>query len=126
MPIPGIDSDKVASYLDIIEGRKAAGRTVAIIGAGGIGVDVGEFLTHANDGKTEAERFNDEWGIDPDYLNRGGLKAPVDEKAPRRVFLLQRKSSKVGDGLAKTTGWIRRTLLKKRGVQMIAGVSYGV
>jgi len=124
LPIPGIDSDKVASYLDIIEGRKAAGRTVAIIGAGGIGFDVGEFLTHVHDGKTEAERFNDEWGIDPDYRNRGGLKAPVDETASRRVFLLQRKSSKVGDGLAKTTGWIRRTLLKKRGVQMIAGVSY--
>jgi len=123
-PIPGIDSDKVASYLDIIEGRKEAGKTVAIIGAGGIGFDVGEFLTHAHDDRSEAERFNDEWGIDPGYANRGGLKAPVDETAPRRVFLLQRKSSKVGDGLAKTTGWIRRTLLKKRGVQMIGGVTY--
>jgi 2,4-dienoyl-CoA reductase (NADPH2) len=123
-PIPGIESDKVASYLDIIEGRKSAGKTVAIIGAGGIGFDVGEFLTHAHDDKTEVERFNDEWGIDTGYENRGGLKAPVDETAPRRVFLLQRKSSKVGDGLAKTTGWIRRTLLKKRGVQMIAGVNY--
>ena len=101
-----------------------AGESVAIIGAGGIGFDVGEFLTHAHDGRTEAERFNDEWGIDTDYRNRGGLKAPVDETAPRRVFLLQRKSSKVGDGLARTTGWIRRTLLKKRGVQMIAGVNY--
>jgi len=97
---------------------------VAIIGAGGIGFDVGEFLTHAHDDRSEAERFNDEWGIDPGYANRGGLKAPVDETAPRRVFLLQRKSSKVGDGLAKTTGWIRRTLLKKRGVQMIGGVTY--
>jgi len=123
-PIPGIDSDKVASYLDIIEGRKAAGKTVAIIGAGGIGFDVGEFLTHAHDDRSEAERFNDEWGIDPGYANRGGLKVPVEETAPRRVFLLQRKSSKVGDGLAKTTGWIRRTLLKKRGVQMIGGVTY--
>ena len=123
-PIPGIESDKVASYLDIIEGRKEAGKTVAIIGAGGIGFDVGEFLTHAHDDRSEAERFNDEWGIDPGYANRGGLKAPVDETAPRRVFLLQRKSSKVGDGLAKTTGWIRRTLLKKRGVQMIGGVTY--
>jgi 2,4-dienoyl-CoA reductase (NADPH2) len=123
-PIPGIASDKVASYLDIIEGRKEAGKTVAIIGAGGIGFDVGEFLTHADDDRSEAERFNDEWGIDPGYANRGGLKAPVDETAPRRVFLLQRKSSKVGDGLAKTTGWIRRTLLKKRGVQMIGGVTY--
>jgi len=123
-PIPGIESDKVASYLDIIEGRKEAGKMVAIIGAGGIGFDVGEFLTHAHDDRSEAERFNDEWGIDPGYANRGGLKAPVDETAPRRVFLLQRKSSKVGDGLAKTTGWIRRTLLKKRGVQMIGGVTY--
>ena len=123
-PIPGIESDKVASYLDIIEGRKEAGKTVAIIGAGGIGFDVGEFLTHAHDDRSEAERFNDEWGIDPGYANRGGLKAPVDEPGPRRVFLLQRKSSKVGDGLAKTTGWIRRTLLKKRAVQMIGGVTY--
>ena len=123
-PIPGIDSSKVASYLDIIEGRKSAGKTVAIVGAGGIGFDVGEFLTHAHDDRSEAERFNDEWGIDTEYSNRGGLKAPVDETAPRRVYLLQRKSSKVGDGLAKTTGWIRRTLLKKRGVQMIAGVNY--
>ena len=122
--IPGIDSEKVASYLDIIEGRKQAGKTVAIIGAGGIGFDVGEFLTHAHDDKSEAERFNDEWGIDPTYANRGGLKPVVDEKSPRRVFLLQRKSSKVGDGLAKTTGWIRRTLLKKRGVKMLAGVDY--
>ena len=85
-PIPGIDSDKVASYLDIIEGRKEAGKTVAIIGAGGIGFDVGEFLTHAHDDRSEAERFNDEWGIDTGVANRGGLKAAVDETAPRRVF----------------------------------------
>ncbi len=123
-PIPGIESDKVATYLDIIEGRKVAGKSVAIIGAGGIGFDVGEFLTHAHDERSEAERFNTEWGIDPSYANRGGLKPAVDEKAPRKVFLLQRKESKVGDGLAKTTGWIRRTLLKKRGVTMIPGVSY--
>ena len=122
--IAGIDSDKVASYVDIVEGRKVAGKRVAIIGAGGIGFDVGEFLTHAHDDRSEAERFNDEWGIDPSYAHRGGLKPPLDEPAPRQVFLLQRKSSKVGDGLAKTTGWIRRTLLKKRGVQMIGGVNY--
>jgi 2,4-dienoyl-CoA reductase (NADPH2) len=123
-PIPGIESEKVASYLDIIDGRKVAGKTVAIIGAGGIGFDVGEFLTHSHDGRSEEERFNSEWGIDTSYVNRGGLKPAVDEKAPRKVFLLQRKASKVGDGLAKTTGWIRRTLLKKRGVTMIPGVSY--
>ena len=126
-PIPGIDSCKVASYLEIVEGQKVAGKSVAIIGAGGIGFDVGEFLTHAHESgmsKSESERFNDEWGIDPSYANRGGLKAPLSEASPRQVYLLQRKSSKVGDGLAKTTGWIRRTLLKKRGVEMISGVSY--
>ncbi|MCK6406475.1 MAG: NADPH-dependent 2,4-dienoyl-CoA reductase [Rhodocyclaceae bacterium] len=123
-PIPGIESDKVATYLDIIEGRKVAGKSVAIIGAGGIGFDVGEFLTHAHDERSESERFNSEWGIDPTYASRGGLKPAVDERAPRKVYLLQRKESKVGDGLAKTTGWIRRTLLKKRGVTMIPGVSY--
>nr|MBP6654490.1 FAD-dependent oxidoreductase [Propionivibrio sp.] len=74
--------------------------------------------------KSEAERFNEEWGIDPSYANRGGLKPSHSEATPRQVYLLQRKSSKVGDGLAKTTGWIRRTLLKKRGVEMISGVSY--
>lgn len=127
-PIPGIESGKVASYLDIVEGRKTAGKTVAIIGAGGIGFDVGEFLTHPHDegvaARSETERFNEEWGIDPSYANRGGLKQPHSEPSPRQVYLLQRKSSKVGDGLAKTTGWIRRTLLKKRGVEMISGVSY--
>jgi 2,4-dienoyl-CoA reductase (NADPH2) len=122
--IPGIESEKVASYLDIVEGRKVAGKAVAIIGAGGIGFDVGEFLTHSHDERSEEERFNSEWGIDTRYVNRGGLKPAVDEQAPRKVFLLQRKASKVGDGLAKTTGWIRRTLLKKRGVTMISGVSY--
>ena len=127
-PIPGIENGKVATYLEIIEGRKTAGKSVAIIGAGGIGFDLGEFLTHAHDegkdAKSESARFNDEWGIDPDYANRGGLKAAHGEPSPRQVYLLQRKPSKVGDGLAKTTGWIRRTLLKKRGVEMISGVSY--
>jgi len=123
-PIPGIDSAKVATYIEIIEGQKLAGKSVAVIGAGGIGFDVGEFLTHVHDNVAEVDRFNDEWGIDRTYANRGGLKTPHSEDSPRQVYLLQRKSSKVGDGLAKTTGWIRRTLLKKRGVEMIAGVSY--
>ena len=122
--IPGIESDKVATYLDIVEGRKVAGKTVAIIGAGGIGFDLGEFLTHSHDGRSEAEQFNDEWGIDTEYAQRGGIKKPVKAVSPRQVYLLQRKASKVGDGLAKTTGWIRRTLLKKRGVEMISGVNY--
>ncbi|MBA3996195.1 MAG: NADPH-dependent 2,4-dienoyl-CoA reductase [Candidatus Accumulibacter sp.] len=122
--LPGIDHPKVTSYIDLIEGRKEAGQRVAVIGAGGIGFDVGEFLTHAHDGKDELTRFQDEWGIDTAYAARGGLKAPHDDAAPRQVWLLQRKASKVGDGLAKTTGWIRRTLLKKRGVAMLSGVNY--
>ncbi len=122
--IPGIGHPSVTGYLDLLEGRREAGQRVAIIGAGGIGFDVGEYLTHAHDGKDELTRFQDEWGIDTAFRARGGLKAPIDEAAPRSVWLLQRKSAKVGDGLARTTGWIRRTLLKKRGVQMLAGVGY--
>ena len=122
--IPGADHAKVVTYLDLIEGRKVAGATVAIIGAGGIGFDVGEFLTHAHDGKTELERFQSEWGVDPTLTARGGLKRQAKETPPRQVWLLQRKTSKVGDGLAKTTGWIRRSLLKMRGVKMLNGVTY--
>ncbi len=121
--IPGIDHPKVAGYVDIVLGRRVAGKRVAIIGAGGIGFDVGEFLTHQG-GHDETDEYFAEWGIDPQYRERGGLR-PADERPPsREVWLLQRKASKVGDGLAKTTGWIRRTLLKKRGVKMIPGVEY--
>ena len=121
--IPGIGHPKVAGYADIVLGRRVAGRRVAIIGAGGIGFDVGEFLTHRG-GHDETAEYFAEWGIDPQYRERGGLR-PADEAPPvREVWLLQRKASKVGDGLAKTTGWIRRTLLKKRGVKMIPGVEY--
>jgi 2,4-dienoyl-CoA reductase (NADPH2) len=121
--IPGIDHPKVAGYADIVLGRKEAGRRVAIIGAGGIGFDVGEFLTH-HGGHDETGEYLAEWGIDPAYRERGGLAPAADVAASREVWLLQRKASKMGDGLAKTTGWIRRTLLKKRGVQMIPGVEY--
>ena len=74
--------------------------------------------------RREAERFNDEWGIDPDYRTAAASRRRWTRRPRGASYLLQRKSSKVGDGLAKTTGWIRRTLLKKRGVQMIAGVNY--
>ena len=121
--IPGIDHPKVAGYTDIVMGRREAGRRVAIIGAGGIGFDVGEFLTH-HGGHDETHEYCAEWGIDVEYRERGGIKAAADRPPAREVSLLQRKSSKVGEGLAKTTGWIRRTLLKKRGVTMLAGVVY--
>ncbi len=132
--IPGITHAKVASYVDVVEGRHPAGRRVAIIGAGGIGFDVAELLTagepadgHLSDGRADdpaIAAFRDEWGIDTDYAARGGLKPAHEPMPPRQIWLLQRKESKVGAGLAKTTGWIRRTLLKRRGVVMIAGVEY--
>jgi 2,4-dienoyl-CoA reductase (NADPH2) len=122
--IPGSDHPKVARYIDIIEGRREAGRRVAIVGAGGIGFDVAELLSHGGDQPNDIDHFRNEWGIDATYAVRGGLKKPADEPPPRQIWLLQRKTSKVGDGLAKTTGWIRRTLLKRRNVKMLAGVSY--
>jgi len=120
--IPGIEHAKVASYVDIVQGRREAGRRVAIIGAGGIGFDVAEFLTHG--GGDDAEGYSREWGIDIHYANRGGVADPEEPRSPRQVSLLQRKSGKVGEGLAKTTGWIRRTLLRRRGVSMLSGVVY--
>ena len=132
--IPGIEHAKVASYVDVVEGRRQPGRRVAIVGAGGIGFDVAELLTagapadgHLSDGGADdpaIAAFRDEWGIDAGYGARGGLKPAHEPLPPRQVWLLQRKQSKVGAGLAKTTGWIRRTLLKRRGVVMIAGVEY--
>jgi len=132
--IPGIDHPKVASYVDIVLGRRTAGATVAIIGAGGIGFDVAEFLTagnapdgHLSEGAQDdpaIAAFRAEWGIDAHYAERGGITAPHEAPPPRKVWLLQRKVSKVGADLAKTTGWIRRTLLKKRGVAMVSGVTY--
>jgi 2,4-dienoyl-CoA reductase (NADPH2) len=132
--IPGIGHAKVASYVDVVEGRRQPGRRVAIIGAGGSGFDVAELLTagepadgHLSDGGADdpaIAAFRDEWGIDAGYGARGGLKPAHEPLPPRQVWLLQRKQSKVGSGLAKTTGWIRRTLLKRRGVVMIAGVEY--
>jgi 2,4-dienoyl-CoA reductase (NADPH2) len=103
---------------------QSAGKRVAIIGAGGIGFDVAEFLTHTDDDQDELERFQTSGESTRNYANRGGLKPPTRATGQRQVWLLQRKAAKVGDGLAKTTGWIRRTLLKKRGVQMLSGVTY--
>ena len=126
LDIPGSDHAKVVSYVDLIEGRKPAGGKAAVIGAGGIGFDVGEFLTHTPSPAPdrELERFQAEWGIDTALAARSGLKPPEKETSTRDVWLLQRKASKVGGSLAKTTGWIRRSLLKMRGVHMLAGVSY--
>jgi 2,4-dienoyl-CoA reductase (NADPH2) len=132
--IPGIEHSMVASYVEIVEGRKVAGKRVALVGAGGIGFDVAEFLTagepadgHLSDGRADdpaIAAFRDEWGIDCEYARRGGLKPSREDSSPRRLWLLQRKTAKVGEGLAKTTGWIRRALLRRRGVTMLSGVEY--
>ena len=120
--IPGIDHPRVVTYADVVMGRRPVGARVAIIGAGGIGFDIAELVTHG--GRDDVDAFRDEWGIDAEYRAPGGLKAPHDAPPRRTVWLLQRKSSKVGSGLAKTTGWIRRTLLKRRGVTFLAAVEY--
>ncbi|SFW13677.1 NADPH-dependent 2,4-dienoyl-CoA reductase [Pseudomonas sp. NFACC10-1] len=125
--IPGIDNPMVLSYLDVILQRKPVGRRVAVIGAGGIGFDVSEFLVHQGVATSlDREAFWKEWGIDTTLQARGGVAGVKSEvHAPaRQVFLLQRKSSKVGDGLGKTTGWIHRTGLKNKQVQMLNAVQY--
>ncbi|AKM32255.1 NADPH-dependent 2,4-dienoyl-CoA reductase [Pandoraea faecigallinarum] len=123
--IEGIDHPKVLSYVDVLRAGAKVGKTVAIIGAGGIGFDVAEFLTQSGQSATLApEKFYAQWGIDPSYAHAGGLLAPVPQTSPRKVYLMQRKTSKVGDGLGKTTGWIHRISLKHRGVEMIPGVTY--
>jgi 2,4-dienoyl-CoA reductase (NADPH2) len=132
--IAGLDHRSVARYVEVVNGERTVGRKVAIVGAGGIGFDVAELLSakgpadgHASDGRSDdpaITEFREEWGIDASYDGRGGVKPAHDPPPARTLWLLQRKTSKVGEGLAKTTGWIRRTLLRKRGVQMQGGVDY--
>ncbi|MER5539559.1 NADPH-dependent 2,4-dienoyl-CoA reductase [Streptomyces mirabilis] len=123
--IPGVDHPRVLSYLDVLRDGAQVGERVAILGAGGIGFDVAEYLTDGGEGASlDAEAFSRQWGVDTDYRAPGGLREPVRAKPPRTVYLLQRKTSKVGAGLGKSTGWIHRTELKHRGVTMVPGASY--
>ncbi|MFB7916782.1 FAD-dependent oxidoreductase [Streptomyces sp. NPDC056061] len=123
--IPGLDHPSVVGYLDVLRDGARAGDRVAIIGAGGIGFDVAEFLTDPGDGASlDPEVFFRQWGVDTDYRERGGLRAPERPRAARTVHLIQRKDGKVGAGLGRTTGWIHRTELRRRGVNMIAGARY--
>ena len=123
--IEGIHHPKVLGYLDVLRDKKPVGKTVALIGAGGIGFDVAEYLLHEGVSPSlDKAKFFAEWGVDSSYAERGGLKAAHIEKGPRKVYLLQRKASKVGDGLGKTTGWIHRTSLKNRDVEMVNNVTY--
>ncbi|MGW3389818.1 oxidoreductase [Streptomyces cinereoruber] len=123
--IEGVDHPSVVSYLDVLRDGAPVGERVAVIGAGGIGFDVAEFLTDGGEGASQdPETYFRQWGVDTSYENRGGLRTPERTAPPRRVHLLQRKETKVGAGLGKTTGWIHRTELKHRGVAMVAGVTY--
>jgi 2,4-dienoyl-CoA reductase (NADPH2) len=125
--IPGIGHASVISYADVIEGRCTPGARVAIIGAGGIGFDLAELLTHRDEGMGPVEQFRREWGVDAGMVHRGGVHAPAkaqETSLQRQVWLLQRKDERVGERLAKTTGWIRRTLLMRRNVTMLSGVEY--
>ncbi|MDM5059783.1 NADPH-dependent 2,4-dienoyl-CoA reductase [Aeromonas rivipollensis] len=125
--IPGIEHPKVLNYLDVLRDGKPVGQKVAVIGAGGIGFDVAEFLVEKK-AEGSADHHRDhwlrEWGIDKSLGERGGLIKPEIDAPERQIWLLQRKESKVGDGLGKTTGWIHRTVLKNRKVQMLSGVQY--
>ena len=125
--IPGIDHAKVLTYLDVLLQRKPVGQRVAVVGAGGIGFDVSEFLVHEGVATSQdRDAFWKEWGIDGALEARGGVAGiKAEPHAPaRQVYLLQRKKTKVGDGLGKTTGWIHRTGLKNKQVQMLNGVEY--
>ena len=123
--LKGSEHAKVLSYLDVLRDHKAVGKTVAIVGAGGIGFDVAEYLTEPHSLTLQPEAWLKDWGIDKNYQSRGALLPDeLPPPAERKVYLLQRKTSKVGAGLGKTTGWVHRASLKKKGVEMIAGVNY--
>ena len=122
--IDGINHSKVVSYIDVISGKVVPGKRVAIIGAGGIGFDVASLLVHQGEPQ-DKEHWLHSWGVDTEYENRGGLMLQAKEFTPqRKVYLLQRKQSRMGATLGKTTGWIHRTRLKNAGVEMLNGVKY--
>ncbi len=122
MNIEGEDHPKVLTYTEVVLNKKPVGHKVAIIGAGGIGFDVAEYLTHSE--SVTIEDFMEEWGVDMAYKNRGALMEIEPTKSPREVFLLQRSKGKLGERLGKTTGWIHRSALKMKRVKMISDVGY--
>ncbi|WP_406640161.1 FAD-dependent oxidoreductase [Amycolatopsis sp. WGS_07] len=122
--LPGIDHPKVLSYVDVVRHGKPVGERVAVIGAGGIGVDVSEFLTHSTSPALDRDAWMAEWGVTDPALAPGGLAKPKPEPSPRQVYLLQRKKSPIGAGLGKTSGWVHRAALRAKGVEKISGVTY--
>ena len=124
--IPGQESEKVLSYIDVLKLHKPVGKRVAIIGAGGIGFDVAEYLTHPEEEvHDDLQAFFAEWGVDMDFQNRGGIESKSTKvQSPREIFMFQRSTGKMGAKLGKTSGWVHRNSLRNRQVKMITNVHY--
>ncbi len=124
LTLPGADHPSVLSYAEAIAQPKRVGRRVAVIGAGGIGFDVSELLAHDGHPALDLQSWCEEWGVDLTVSEPGGLKAPTPPASPRSIVMLQRKSSKPGKNLGKTSGWVHRASLKQRGVRTLTGCEY--
>ncbi|WP_306361401.1 NADPH-dependent 2,4-dienoyl-CoA reductase [Nocardia sp. CC227C] len=122
--IPGIDHPKVLTYAELVREGKPVGTKVAVIGAGGIGFDVSEFLTVEGHPSLKLDEWKEEWGVTDDENVRGFVTTPKPSPAAREVVLLQRKTSSFGKGLGKTSGWVHRAAVKAKGVEQIGGVNY--
>ncbi|WP_067714790.1 NADPH-dependent 2,4-dienoyl-CoA reductase [Nocardia yamanashiensis] len=122
--IPGVDHPKVLTYAELVRDGKPVGKKVAVIGAGGIGFDVSEFLTVEGHPSLKLDEWKEEWGVSDDPNARGFLTKPKPSPAAREVVLLQRKSSSFGKDLGKTSGWVHRAAVKAKGVEQIGGVNY--
>ena len=122
--IEGIDHPKVAGYTEVLDGRRPVGARVAVIGAGGIGFDVSTFLTHSHGASLDPEAWMAEWGVGDPATHRGGLVTRRGEPSLREVWLLQRRTSRLGAGLGKTTGWVHRAEIAHKGVQLVPGAAY--
>ena len=122
--IPGVDHDKVMTYAECVLGQKDPGQKVAVIGAGGIGFDVSEFLTTDESPPLNLKEWEQEWGVDDDPNVPGFITKPRPEASPREVYMFQRKRTRQGKGLGKTTGWVHRAAVKMKRVKQISGASY--
>ncbi|MGB6135640.1 MAG: NADPH-dependent 2,4-dienoyl-CoA reductase, partial [Shewanella sp.] len=124
LKLPGFDNPKVVDYQQVLNGQVEIGQSVALIGAGGIGFDMAHFLCERESTSLQTDKWLAQWGIDKTYQHAGGLTEEAEHHPGRDVYLLQRKTSKMGKGLGKTTGWIHRSVLKQHEVKMKTGVSY--
>jgi 2,4-dienoyl-CoA reductase (NADPH2) len=122
--LAGSEHPKVLSYLDVLRDKKPVGKLVAIIGAGGIGFDVAEYLLHNQSSTLDVKQWMQEWGVDPSFESKGGLLPPKPHAPDRQIWLLQRSPGKPGARLGKTTGWIHRAALKMGGVQAWGDIEY--